>query len=181
MTRLDFVITFHGPFRVALGEAGSGVHDTVSSLDALPSTSLKGVMRATAKLLLGTENPVVGEVFGSERLSCPWRWSSAQPETSWAPPQPTARVRIDREKHTATKDMLAITEQTGATRATFSVTQFGHVADPAAHHAVLVIAAQATRSLGALRRRGLGWVGITCTSHEPDETTVRRFLQLKQP
>jgi CRISPR/Cas system CSM-associated protein Csm3 (group 7 of RAMP superfamily) len=181
MTRLDFEITFHNPFRVALGQGGSGVHNTISQRDALPSTSLKGVMRATAKLLLGTENPVVGEVFGSERLSCPWRWSSAQPETGWARPQPTARVRIDRETHTSTEDMLSMAEQTGATRAAFSVTQFGHVADPAAHQAVLVIAAQATRSLGALRRRGLGWVGIACTSHEPDETTVRRFLQLKQP
>jgi hypothetical protein len=34
-----------------------------------------------------------------------------------------------------------------------------------------------SRSLGALRRRGLGWVSIQCTE-EPDEHTVHRFLRL---
>ncbi|MGP4020999.1 RAMP superfamily CRISPR-associated protein [Saccharopolyspora sp. 5N708] len=179
MTKLDFEITFHTPFRVALGEGSAGVHDTVSRDDPLPSHGIKGVMRATAKLLLGKENPVVAEVFGSDYAPSPWRWSSATPQERWYPAQPTARVNIDPDTHTARDDMLSITEQTGAATATFNVTQFGHVTDLAAHQAVLVVAAQATRSLGALRRRGLGWVGIRCTSHETDEATVRRFLQLR--
>ncbi|MGW1677944.1 RAMP superfamily CRISPR-associated protein [Saccharopolyspora sp. NPDC002376] len=189
VTRLEFEILFHGPFRVALGQGGPGVHNTISRRDALPASSLKGVVRATAALLLGPDNPAVAEVFGSSRRPCPWHWSSPQPSireddqarASWYAPMPTARVRIDRETHTAAEDMLAIAEQTGAESATFAVTQTARIDDLAKHQDVLLVAAQATRSLGALRRRGLGWVGIACTSHEPDEATVRRFLELKQP
>ncbi|WP_235883661.1 RAMP superfamily CRISPR-associated protein [Saccharopolyspora elongata] len=188
VTRFEFKITFHGPFRVALGQGGPGVHNTISQRHALPGSSLKGVVRATAGLLLGTDNPVVAEVFGSSRQPCPWHWSSPVPrahepdeQPAWYPAMPSARVRIDRETHTAVEDMLVIAEQTGAESATFTVTQTARIDDLAKHQDVLVVAAQATRSLGSLRRRGLGWVGIACTSHEPDEDTVRRFLQLKQP
>ncbi|MGI8310536.1 RAMP superfamily CRISPR-associated protein [Saccharopolyspora hattusasensis] len=188
ITRFDFEITFHGPFRVALGQGGPGVHNTISQRDALPGSSLKGVVRATAELLLGQENPVLAEVFGSSRKPCPWHWSSPVPRPTapgdrpaWYPAMPSARVRIDRKPRTAAEDMLSIAEQTGAESATFAVTQTARIEDLATHQDVLVVAAQATRSLGALRRRGLGWVGIACTSHEPDEAAVRRFLQLKQP
>lgn len=181
---LDFEITFHGPFRVSLGQGGPGVHNTISQQHALPGSSLKGVMRATTKLLLGEENRLVNEVFGSSRGESPWHWSTPVPrdrddQPNWYPATPSARVRLN-ENHTAAEDMLAITEQTGAETATFTITQRQRVKDLATHLDVLVVAAQATRSLGALRRRGLGWVAIRCTSHEPDEATAHRFLELRR-
>nr|WP_233628069.1 RAMP superfamily CRISPR-associated protein [Saccharopolyspora sp. HNM0986] len=180
MTRLDFEITFHSPFRVASGQGGEGAHDTVEA-DRLPASSLAGVVRATAASLLGEKNPVLDEVFGSSAQPSPWRWTPARPCGAWHHANPAARVRIDEATGAAQEDMLVLAEQTGAEAATFSVRRFRHV--PAervdTHKAVLIVAAQATRSLGAWRRRGLGWVGIRCTD-EPDEQTVRRFLELKR-
>ncbi|MEV6229055.1 RAMP superfamily CRISPR-associated protein [Saccharopolyspora shandongensis] len=180
MNRLNFTITFHSPFRVALGHGGNGAHDAVDIEDALPATSLKGVMRATAKTLLGTRNSVIDEVFGSSATPSPWKWSSARPVGDWHPVKPAARVRIDEETGAASEKMLVLAEQTGAERANFTITRIGRVEpqDLPTHEAVLVVAAQATRSLGAWRRRGMGWVGIDC-DREPDEQMVTRFLELK--
>lgn len=180
MTRLDFTITFHSPFRVSLGQGGNGAHDTVDTRDALPASSLKGVMRATAKTLLGRDHSVIGEVFGSDAEPAPWRWTSARPKEKWHRSAPAARVRIDPDTGAASENMLVFAEQTGADEATFSITRFGFVpsAKLPVHQAVLVVAAQATRSLGAWRRRGSGWVSIRC-AQEPDEQLVRRFLELK--
>ncbi|MCA1278259.1 RAMP superfamily CRISPR-associated protein [Saccharopolyspora sp. 7B] len=180
MNRLDFTITFHSPFRVARGEGGRGAHDTIDDTDRLPATSLAGVMRATATTLLGEQNPVLDEVFGSDAIPCPWRWSPARPLHGWQDSTPAARVRIDAETGSAQQDMLVFAEQTGAEQAEFHIRRFRHVAPERRdlHLAVLTIAAQATRSLGAWRRRGLGWVGIRCT-HEPDEALVRTFLELR--
>ena len=45
---------------------------------------------------------------------------------------------------------------------------------------MLAVAGQAIRSIGANRRRGLGWVTITCTTEELDHAAVDRFLELKK-
>ncbi|MBA8825287.1 CRISPR/Cas system CSM-associated protein Csm3 (group 7 of RAMP superfamily) [Saccharopolyspora lacisalsi] len=182
MNTLEFRIAFHGPFRVSLGHADSGVDTTLDPADPLPATSLKGVMRATAFSLLGQDSRAAREVFGSGSQPSPWRWSRAHISADqWHGTRPAARVSIDEETHTAKSDMLAVAEEAGATSATFAITQHGHLDAEqfAAHRAILTIAAQATRSVGALRRRGLGWVSIQCTNHEPDEDSVRRFLELK--
>lgn len=181
MTKLGFTITFHTPFRVARGQGGDGSHDTVDERDPLPASSLAGVMRATARSLLGSEHEVVNAVFGSDSHPSPWRWSAARPMDRWHATVPAARVRIDQETGTAHDQMLAISDHTGGDQASFSITKFRRVApeDLGKHKAVLKIAAQATRSLGAGRRRGFGWVGIRC-DEEIDEETVRTFLELKR-
>lgn len=181
MTKIDFTITFHAPFRVARGQGGDGTHDTVDERDPLPATSLAGVMRATAKSLLGSEHEAIGEVFGSDSRPSPWRWSAARPMYRWHEAVPAARVRIDQGTGTAHDQMLVLSDHTGADQATFSITKFRRLApeDIDKHKAVLKVAAQATRSLGAWRRRGFGWVGIRC-DEEIDEATVRTFLGLKR-
>lgn len=192
MTRLDFTITFHTLFRVARGQGGGGAHDTVER-DRLPATSLAGVMRATAKTLLGSENQVISSVFGSDSQPSPWRWSAARPvprgngvpaerpTDDWQQTTPAARVRIDQDTGTAQDQMLVLANHTGAEQATFSITKFRRLAadDLEKHKAVLKVVAQATRSVGAWRRRGFGWVGIRC-EEEVDEHTVRTFLELKR-
>jgi len=178
---LRFVIDFLGPFRVSTGEAAPGIDATVDQSDPLPATSLKGVMRATAKRLLGEKAPLVTAVFGGAGTPSPWHWSDA--EARWHPPQITARVQLDRETHTANPDMLALAEETWAERAEFRVIRIGSLSggaglagDPVAHVAVLAIAGRATRSLGAGRRRGVGWVHITCPDLALDRATVEKFL-----
>ncbi|MDI2029513.1 RAMP superfamily protein [Saccharopolyspora sp. TS4A08] len=178
MNRLDLTITFHGPFRVSTGHARAGIDAAIDAKNPLPSTSLKGVMRGTAKLLLGENALWVEKVFGSHTYECPWRWSAATAD--WQPTTAAARVAIDPATHTARPDMLGISEQTGATTAAFSITQRGHI-DPdelETHLRVLAISAQATRSLGANRRRGLGWVSLSC-DHPLDRDAVETFLRLR--
>nr|WP_228046738.1 hypothetical protein [Saccharopolyspora sp. HNM0983] len=124
---------------------------------------------------------IVNEVFGAPGVECPWRWTNAEPDDgSWHAPQPAARVSIDPGTHTATPDMLGISEQIGARSATFRITQrLGIPAEKLPHHrTVLAVAGQATRSLGAERRRGLGWVSIRCTDVTLDQQSVRDFLAL---
>jgi len=90
------------------------------------------------------------------------------------------RRAIDADTRTASPDTLGISEQTCAHRARFTTTQRDHL-DPDTlhkHRLVLAISGQATRSLGANRRRGLGWVSITCTHVEPGEAAATAFLQL---
>ncbi|MGH3902435.1 MAG: RAMP superfamily CRISPR-associated protein [Pseudonocardiaceae bacterium] len=174
---LRFVIDFLSPFRVSTGQAAEGVDATIDRRDPLPATSLKGVMRATAKQLLGEEAPLVGEVFGDAKLPCRWHWGDAVPTgQSWARPQITARVQIDPTTRTAKHDMLALAEETTAARAEFVITRMGPVDDVGLHAAVLAIAARGTRSLGAARRRGLGWVSITCPDVTLDRAAIDRVL-----
>lgn len=173
---LRFVIDFLSPFRVSTGEAAAGVDATIDMRDPLPATSLKGVMRATAKQLLGEKADLVGKVFGDAKRPCRWHWGDAVPTGVWAPPQITARVQIGPTSHTATRDMLALAEETTAARAEFVITRMAPVEDVGLHAAVLAIAGRATRSLGAARRRGLGWVSISCPDVTLDRATVERFL-----
>lgn len=174
---LRFVIDFLSPFRVSTGEAAAGVDATIDMRDPLPATSLKGVMRATAKQLLGEHADLVGRVFGDAERPCRWHWGDAVPVGDpWAPRQITARVQIDRTSRTATRDMLALAEETTAARAEFVITRMAPVQDVELHAAVLAIAGRATRSLGAARRRGLGWVSISCPDVTLNRATVEKVL-----
>ncbi|PZS26365.1 MAG: RAMP superfamily protein [Pseudonocardiales bacterium] len=177
VNELHFVIDFLSPFRVSTGQPAAGVDATIDTDDALPATSLKGVMRATAKHVLGEEADLVGAVFGDAKQPCPWHWGDAVPTGGlWGRPQVTARVRIDAASHTATRDMLALTEETTAARAEFVLTRMAPVTDIELHAAVLAMVARATRSLGAARRRGLGWVSITCPDVTLDRAAVEKVL-----
>lgn len=174
---LNFEITFLSPFRVSTGEAAPGLDATIDPDNALPATSLKGVMRATATKLLGEKTPLIGEVFGSNEHPCLWHWSDARPFGEWARPMVAARVEIG-ENHTATRDMLALAEETHAPRATFQITSTAWMEPEQLelHSIVLAIAGRATRSLGASRRRGLGWVAMTCSTVALPPSAVQRFL-----
>lgn len=98
-SRLTFEIEFHGPFRVGTGEAGPGVDATVHRQDLLPGSSLKGVMRSTARQLFGDVmdsrgQPLVDQVFGApERRDgrdgrrAQWRAEKAALVVDWCCPR----------------------------------------------------------------------------------------------
>jgi hypothetical protein len=181
MTVLGFTVSFYGPFRVGAAYARDGVDAALDTHDPLPPDHLKGVMRAAAVSLLGPDRGgsqrdhwVVREVFGSPRAPSPWSWSSAipdgRPEQGWSITR-RHRVTIDPDTHSAVKDHLVLGEQAWAPGARFQISRVGLLEAGAlaeADHAlVLRCAAAAVHGLGAWRRRGLGWVGIT-----PDDGTV---------
>lgn len=185
MTVLGFTITFHGPFRVGAAYARDGVDAAIDHDDPLPADHLKGVMRFAAVTLLGTRHRALDEIFGSVRAPSPWSWSSATiasgNQEDWNIGS-RHRVTIDPKTHSAVKDHLVLAEQAAPrTTAWFEVTQVGRLAphDAAEHRLILRCAAAGVHGLGAWRRRGLGWVGITAHDGPITSGEVERLLALK--
>ncbi|MGW2410129.1 RAMP superfamily CRISPR-associated protein [Streptomyces sp. NPDC001739] len=179
-------ITFHGPFRVATGLGRPGIDATVDRNNLLPASSLKGLMRDSAERLLPGLPHLVETVFGSPRCPTAWGWEAAR--FGEEPIVVTrARVSLDEESGAAKHDHLLFGEEVWARTAEFTVTQYGSLPetdgpslDRDGHLAVLACATAGVHSLGADRRRGLGWV--QCTPEDPrvDEELLARFTALAE-
>lgn len=177
MTTLGFTITFHGPFRVGAAYARDGLDAAIDREDPLPADHLKGVMRDAAAAMIGTRHPVLDEVFGSKRTPCPWAWSSAEAGDGGWNFGVNYRVKIDSGTHSAERDHLVFGEQAWPDTATFEVT--GPAAPADQHLLVLRCAAAGVHNLGAWRRRGLGWVGITPDGGKVTGDEAAALLALK--
>ncbi|MDT5024987.1 MAG: hypothetical protein QOE61_1413 [Micromonosporaceae bacterium] len=162
---MRFEITFHSPFRVASGHAGDSADSTVDSRLLLPASSLKGVMRSTARDLLALPAAWLEAVYGTAWQPSPWSWSDAAIDggETIPPVRSRARIQVDPETATVRRGALAVAQEVLAHGAEFTVSCTGRVApsDLAHHTAVLVASARAVISLGGDRRRGLGWVSVT--------------------
>jgi CRISPR/Cas system CSM-associated protein Csm3 (group 7 of RAMP superfamily) len=181
---LTFRIDFHGPFRVSTGRAtGRGADEGVDRALPLPGESLKGLMRASARVLLAcareTEPSLIQRVFGTAARSSPWSWSAASPTSGpWRDPTLATRVRIDAVTHTAVEDYLATVEQVWApAAASFTVERTALIEPDDLHDQMLLLRAAAggVHALGADRRRGLGWVTVTCPADPMTEDDVGRL------
>lgn len=166
MSELAFLVQFHGPFRVGTGRGRDGVDAALDLHDPVPASHLKGVMRASAREVMGDVG--LDEVFGGQGSGSPWAWDSAYPLVGdWQDlaPRVAARISIDDGMGTARPDHLQLAAQLwppAGFRARFTVVLAGPL--PAErrlwHEAVLRLAARATTALGGQRRRGLGWVTV---------------------
>jgi len=174
---IELGITFHGPFRVATGWAGRGADSTVDLATPLRGSSLKGVMKASARLLLPDREDLVTRVFGSPRQPSPWSWSSARVVDPKA--RKRARVAIDPDRHVAVEGGLFFSEEIWATRATFEITPLLGVADRRAQELVLMASAHGVHTLGGDRRRGLGWVTVEALQPALDSAAFEEFLRLR--
>jgi hypothetical protein len=186
MTVLGFTIRFHSPFRVGAAYARDGVDAAVDLDDPLPADSLKGLMRAAARELLGGDHRAAAAVFGTPASPSPWSWSAARPPgRGWSEADLSGsrhRVTIDPATHSAVKDHLVLGEQVWVPSARFEVTRTGYLdagdLPEADHVLVLRCAAGGVHGLGAWRRRGLGWAGITPDEGDISEADVSRLLVL---
>jgi hypothetical protein len=188
MTVLGFTVSFYSPFRVGAAYARDGVDAALDQHDPLPPDHLKGMMRAAATGLLGQGaggHWAVREVFGSTRSPSPWSWSSATldglPEQRWDISL-RHRVAIDPGSHSALKDQLVLGEQAWAPAARFEIVRAG-ILDAGTlaeddHVLILRCAAAGVHGLGAWRRRGLGWAGITPDDGPVCAADVQRLLAL---
>ncbi len=172
---LDFMITFHSPFRVSTGRAGGGLDATVDLDDPLPASSLKGLMRDAATTVLRADPALIGATFGSPSNPSPWTWTGAEPlddsgsASAWQSSSVQTRVVIDAETHTVVEDLIMFGEVVEHRQARFVLYQTGWVAagEIERHRALLRAAGAAVHQLGAQRTRGLGWVSV-----RPDDGEV---------
>lgn len=180
IVRLDFQITFHGPFHVARGQAAAGNDRTVDGNQLLPASSLKGLLRAEAREQLQIKSALVNEIFGSGRPS-PWVWSDASIVDPMV--QRSARIRIgDTDGGQAEDEFLMIGQHVWARSATFSIEQWGEVPPDrlAAHTLVLTAAALSVNALGGARRRGEGWVSIRRPGFTWSSENTESILKLRE-
>lgn len=181
VARLDFDITFHGPFHVARGQAAGGNDRTVDRKQLLPASSLKGLLRAEAREQLELRRSLIDEVFGARRPS-PWVWSDAS-MTGPGEVRRSARIRIgDAERGQAEDEFLMIGQQVWATSAVFSVEQWSEIPPEriADHLLVLTAAALSVTALGGARRRGEGWVSISRRGFTWDADSTTSLLELRE-
>lgn len=160
-TGLHIEITFHGPFHIATGQARDGVLATVDRLAPLPATSLKGLMRASARRLLPYRSDLVAEVFGASGRTSPWHWDNVELADPWHVQQ-RARIGIDPQTGAARTDFLVVGEEIWAESAELWITERLPLdeATRARHTTVLACAAAGVHGLGSDRRRGWGWVDL---------------------
>jgi len=176
-------VTAHGPLRVATGHAGRGL-DAVVDRNRVPASSIKGVMRATATHLLALPPAVLERLFGSTSTPSPWAWSDIDLREEGVSAHLASRVRvaIDSATGTVRKGALIHAEELWlGGDVTFRMDQIGPVADADGDGRLLAAIARAVPSIGASRRRGLGWVslrpvldvtGVEMTAHEAAEVVV---------
>lgn len=178
--RLSFEVAFHGPVRVGRGRAGVGVDDTVDPDVIVPGSSLKGLMRAEARMLLrGRQAGLIDEVFGAAEQPSPWHWGDIRAGAD-DKVRSGARIRVDSTAGTAVDGGLFSAEYRWPRTAGFSVQRFTALtdADCERHELVLWAAALSVHSIGADRNRGFGWVDIRRVGPEPDEAFVARVAEL---
>ncbi|MGH4016438.1 MAG: RAMP superfamily CRISPR-associated protein [Pseudonocardiaceae bacterium] len=180
--RLTFEVTFHGPVRVGRGRAAAGVDDTVDPEVIVPGSSLKGLMRAEASVLLGSrESALVDEVFGAAKQPSPWHWNDVRAaDTADDEVRSGARIRVDSTSGTAVDGGLFSAEYRWPRTARFDVARFTALTDEdrERHELLLWAAALSVHSIGADRNRGYGWVDVTRVDAEPDETFLARVAEL---
>lgn len=170
---LTFTVTFHGPFRVARGEAAGGADATVDRRTPLPASSLKGLMRGAAANFLRIPDPWLADVFGTDTgkdqpgtelgtVLDQWCWSDPHIDQDKIAIGRAARARLQSDG-TIMDGHLLIGEQAWVNQpVSFTVTRLGPIdpADVDAHRLILRSSARAVLALGGQRRRGSGWVTI---------------------
>jgi CRISPR/Cas system CSM-associated protein Csm3 (group 7 of RAMP superfamily) len=162
MTGSTVHVTAHGPLRIATGHAGRGL-DALVDRDRVPASSLKGVMRAAAAQLLGLPPGVVERLFGSPSVPSPWAWTDVDLNSEGVSAHVASRVRvaIDSATGTVREGALMHAEELWiGGDPTFRIEQTGEVADADQDGRLLAAIARAVPSIGASRRRGLGWVSL---------------------
>lgn len=164
---LQFSIQFHGPFRVATGQAKPGVDASVDITNPLPATALKGLARHAARVTLDLPGDLVDDVFGDASRPSPWGWSDAQFPAGALVADVQAQVRIDPATGTAdaSERALMFGEQLwcrpGSTAAVHIDAMSALDAERLADHVPVIVGALCSvHSLGSSRRRGLGRVTI---------------------
>lgn len=158
MNQLKFKVRFHGPFAVATGEARDGMDTTIDESNPLPSTAIKGLLKAQLRDVLAASPGQIATIFHSgDKIG--WVFSDAKIDVKdkkglWT------RVQVDDEGRSSERQFM-VGEQAHPETGEFVVVWEGGGEAPVDQALALRAAARCLTSLGSHRRRGLGWVSIT--------------------
>ena len=155
---LRFTMTFHTPFLTATGAAAEGYDASIDLSRPLAPTAIKGLMRSAATDTLCLRTDLVERVFGSVKLPTAWRWSVEAPVTDVTPVD-RHRVEIDDDTRTAVDNHLQYVRAGYVPSIDFTVERAGQVGRE--ERVAVIASGRAIHAIGAQRRRGLGWVGVT--------------------
>lgn len=163
---LNFSIEFHGPFLVGGESAGDGADIRVNKDVLIPGSSIKGRLRAEATNVLKVRKKLIDEVFGTAHTPGKWWFSDVVFEDGGCSVRTSNRVAMDSTKPESgltEEHHLVFYDQCWAEAATFRIEQLASMekTELDQHKAVLCAAARSVTNLGAMRRRGHGWVSIT--------------------
>ncbi len=156
MTQLRFTIKFLGPFAVTAGIAQDGLDATIDRTNVLPSTELKGLVRAHLSNGLGASDKHVLSIFHPPDDEVRWVWSNGQVDVSvnsWF------RIMVDDYGRSEERAFM-LGEQAHAKEGSFTVTWEGRGEPPRGEVLAIRAGARMVTSLGSYRRRGMGWVSI---------------------
>lgn len=185
MTELVFTVRFLAPFAIATGVARDGMDTSIDPANPLPSTAIKGLLKAQLRDML--EEPrtskldaifnggeQLGWVFHDGTITAPDGEDKAPEVGLWT------RVKVDAGGKSEER-MLMLGEQAGAVSGRFAISWEGPGDAPPDHVRALRAAARCVTSLGSHRRRGLGWVAITDTDEwtADDSAKLREWLDDK--
>ena len=168
---LNFSIEFHGPVLVGGESAGDGADIRVNKDVLIPGSSIKGRLRAEAANVLKVRKKLINEVFGTAHTPGKWWFSDVVFEDGGCSVRTSNRVAMDSTKPESgltEEHHLVFYDQCWAEAATFRIEQLASMekTELDLHKAVLCAAARSVTNLGAMRRRGHGWVSITPTPIE---------------
>lgn len=181
---LTFDLTFSGPLRMGTGVPGSGLDEVVDPNALIDASGIKGVLRASARLLFTDGNeetniedrsengdrPIIKAIFGVAGIMCPWNFDVVV-EPMNAATTSRAEVRIG-DNGVAEEGGLFSREEVWVSQAKLTIVQRrpltnegvpeGARFQPAdAHGAVLRLAARLSEKIGQRKTRGMGWVNMT--------------------
>ena len=131
-TTIELDIRFNTAFRISQGYGQGEVDDVIDEENPLPATSLKGVMRDAARMVLPgkrqgdkyVDHHLVDAVFGKRGSnSSPWNFSDGKLDHTYDPRERIrvrSRVAID-ERRRARDGALLFAEELHADRATATI------------------------------------------------------------
>lgn len=182
MKVIEFSTLFDQPFLVRSGLVGDGLDARGRSDAAVPASSLKGAMRASATSVLGLPENLIELIFGTIKSPSPWAWTDAGPRSSFIKFS-RPRVRIDPESGVAKPEALTSTEEYWQTEpATFSIEQMAALPDGRLTDdtAILQACAWGVTAMGSWRNRSMGTVTIRPVDPLPDlADRVANILEIR--
>lgn len=182
---MRFEVEFLTPFAISSGRAADGLDHTIDHDTPLPSSSVKGLLRAHALHWLGVKKTLVSEVFGTSGRGSDWIFSDVTVHRIDAQPlnygvEATLWNRVHVDEHGRAEERALVTgEQCWAESGEFTIAWDGRGDPPKRHALVLRAAARDVVSIGLNRRRGFGWVTIFDAAPWTEEDS-RDLLELKE-